>query len=269
MVEWHAQPTAPGYDRSGMADRPVCVLLPGFDGSGRLFAPFLAEPLPFDPRVVALPSDAPRDDDELVTWVTARLPADRPDALLAESFSGPIAIRICIAPAEAPDPSGPRRDLLALTIAAVARPFGSLAHPALFAWPPPAWVVRASSLAGDADASLVATLREAIAPLARRRTGARTRGPRRGRRRLPVARHGAHALDSRLMRSPAPSGARGRRTSFAPGSPGPSVDGPHMILQRRPRECLAAIERFLACARRWAECEQGLRSPGRLLAVWR
>ncbi len=82
-----------------MADRPVCVLLPGFDGGGRLLAPRLAEaPLPFDPRLVALPSDTARDYDELVTWVMARLPTDRPFSLLAESFSGPIAIRIASRP---------------------------------------------------------------------------------------------------------------------------------------------------------------------------
>ena len=39
-----------------MSDRPLCLLLPGFDGTGRLFAPLLAEGrLPFEPRVVALP----------------------------------------------------------------------------------------------------------------------------------------------------------------------------------------------------------------------
>jgi pimeloyl-[acyl-carrier protein] methyl ester esterase len=72
---------------------PQCVLLPGFDGSGRLFAPLLAQrDLPFDPRVVALPADLPRGYDELLAWMEPRLPAE-PFVLLAESFSGPLAIR--------------------------------------------------------------------------------------------------------------------------------------------------------------------------------
>jgi pimeloyl-ACP methyl ester carboxylesterase len=68
-----------------MPARPLCVLLPGFDGSGRLFEPLLAKGrLPFEPRVVALPTDVPRGYDELADWLVPQLPARARAALAAD-----------------------------------------------------------------------------------------------------------------------------------------------------------------------------------------
>ena len=71
------------------------VLLPGLDGTGRLFQPLLGE-LPADWRALAVcyPADATMGYDELARFVEASLPADGPLVLLGESFSGPIAIRL-------------------------------------------------------------------------------------------------------------------------------------------------------------------------------
>src|ERR1700719_4469607 len=74
---------------------PVLVLLPGLDGTGKLFTEFLkAIQNRVDTLVVAYPNDTPMNYDELETLVRAALPADRPFILLGESFSGPLAIRI-------------------------------------------------------------------------------------------------------------------------------------------------------------------------------
>ena len=70
------------------------LLVPGLDGTGRLFAPLL-ESLPptLVPRVIPYPSEAV-SDEEIADYVASRLPPDRPFALLGESYGGPIAIRV-------------------------------------------------------------------------------------------------------------------------------------------------------------------------------
>src|SRR4051794_21410907 len=73
-------------------------LLPGLDGTGRLFAPLLRV-LPSDVQttVVSYPPDECRSYRELCEHVAALLPTDEPYIILAESFSGPIAVRIAAA----------------------------------------------------------------------------------------------------------------------------------------------------------------------------
>jgi len=71
---------------------PVSILLPGLDGTGDLFEPFVAEaPRKFPLRVQSLPSDRPRGYAGIVDALLPLLPTE-PFALIAESFSGPLAI---------------------------------------------------------------------------------------------------------------------------------------------------------------------------------
>ncbi|WP_437964607.1 alpha/beta fold hydrolase [Sorangium sp. So ce260] len=74
------------------------LLLPGLDGTGALFAPFLealsAESTGVAPEVVSYPADRALDYGALEDLVAARLPAGGPYALLGESFSGPLALRL-------------------------------------------------------------------------------------------------------------------------------------------------------------------------------
>lgn len=75
------------------------VLLPGLDGTGLLQREFAAacgsrvEVLP-----LAYPADRPLDYPELEALIRTQLPRDRPFFLLAESFSGPLGIRLGAAP---------------------------------------------------------------------------------------------------------------------------------------------------------------------------
>lgn len=67
------------------------VLLPGLDGTGQLFAPFLQQLGNIQTEVVPLPTAGAQDYQSLAAEIEARLPgADC--VLLAESFSGPIAV---------------------------------------------------------------------------------------------------------------------------------------------------------------------------------
>lgn len=71
------------------------VLLPGMDGTGDLFEPFLkALPSRLRPVVVRYPVDRWLDDDELLAHVRIALPSDEPFILLGESFSGPVALKL-------------------------------------------------------------------------------------------------------------------------------------------------------------------------------
>lgn len=78
----------------GSSSPLALVLLPGLDGTGRLFESFLgALPPMLKPTVVPLPRDT-HDYPALETQVGRFLPQGQPFAILAESFSGPLALQI-------------------------------------------------------------------------------------------------------------------------------------------------------------------------------
>ncbi|MES2935853.1 MAG: alpha/beta hydrolase [Pseudomonadota bacterium] len=71
------------------------VLIPGMDGTGALFADFIAALGPgIDPIVVSYPVNQALDYAALEAIAGAALPTDRPYILLGESFSGPVAISL-------------------------------------------------------------------------------------------------------------------------------------------------------------------------------
>ncbi len=73
---------------------PLSILLPGLDGTAALFEPFVAAAPPaFPVQPLPLPNDRPRSYRELADWVRTRVPLE-PFALIAESFSGPLALLV-------------------------------------------------------------------------------------------------------------------------------------------------------------------------------
>lgn len=73
----------------------ILVLLPGMDGTGELFAPFIAAIGDgIEVQVIRYPTDRPLGYRELESFTRERLPKKESFVLLAESFSGPIAISI-------------------------------------------------------------------------------------------------------------------------------------------------------------------------------
>ncbi len=71
------------------------VLLPGMDGTGDLFEPFIAALcLEISVTVVRYPLREPLGYDALETLVYQALPENEPFVLVGESFSGPIAAAI-------------------------------------------------------------------------------------------------------------------------------------------------------------------------------
>ena len=75
------------------------VLLPGMDGTGSLFDPFLSALSPaISASVIRYPPTEPLDYSDLEALVRQDLPTDRPFVLLGESFSGPITASIATNP---------------------------------------------------------------------------------------------------------------------------------------------------------------------------
>jgi pimeloyl-[acyl-carrier protein] methyl ester esterase len=77
----------------------MLVLLPGMDGTGELFAPFLNSLAGIcSVQVIRYPRDADLTYAELQQYVMNQLPVSEPITLIAESFSGPIALRLSNTP---------------------------------------------------------------------------------------------------------------------------------------------------------------------------
>jgi len=71
------------------------VLLPGLYGTGELFDPLLrVAPEDSEITVVTYPSETGIDFDRLVEIAESRIPDDKPVQIVAESFSGLVAIRL-------------------------------------------------------------------------------------------------------------------------------------------------------------------------------
>jgi pimeloyl-ACP methyl ester carboxylesterase len=139
------------------------LLLPGLDGTGRLFEPLL----PFLPPslaavVVAYPPDRPLDYAALLPHVEAAIPDGREFLVLGESFSGPLAL--LLAARRSP---GLRGIILCASFArsplpSFARWFRCLIRPWWFR-AVPRWLIR-RGLLGCFDApSLARTVEAAIA----------------------------------------------------------------------------------------------------------
>jgi pimeloyl-ACP methyl ester carboxylesterase len=227
--------------------RPKAILLPGLDGSGRLFAPLLAAgPRAFEPVPVSFPPGEPLGYDELAALVRPKLPSGR-FVLIAESFSGPLALRLA---AERP------RGLAAVILAAsfVRRPLDPLLHPLrslvgarLLGVPMPAWLVRRFMAGPDAPEAVVAEVQRAVAAvkpavLAHRSAEAVAVDAREALVALEVPLLFLAPARDRLIRRDAWADVVGMK----PDAEVVHLESPHMILQRCPHACLARIEEFLA-----------------------
>jgi pimeloyl-[acyl-carrier protein] methyl ester esterase len=224
---------------------PALVLLPGLDGTGKLFNEFVQVLGPdVSTQIIAYPTDEPLGYQELESLVRAALPCDRPFVVLGESFSGPIAIRIAAQP-----PPGLLGVVLCGTFAKNPYPLldwaGSLA-----AWFPvkslPQWV-RAPLMWGSLDpdrapeqlARAMANVSEAVI---RHRIAAL----------LAVDESAAlSSVQSPMLVLQAgrdlviPRSATEWILKCAPHALRIEIDGPHLLLQTRPAECAAAVITFL------------------------
>jgi pimeloyl-ACP methyl ester carboxylesterase len=227
------------------ATLPALVLLPGLDGTGKLFVEFVKGlGSSVDSLIVAYPKDQPLGYNELEALVLAALPCNQPFILLGESFSGPIAMRIA-----ARSPAGLVAVILCGTFAKNPFPWLRWARP-LAAYLPlkslPRWV-RAPLMWGSTSPQRApAQMERAIAGVSpaviRRRIAAL------------LAVDESAALGRIRMPTLVLRGRGDRVISLAatqwilktlPGALLAEIDGPHLLLQTRPAECAAVVLKFM------------------------
>lgn len=210
------------------------VLLPGMDGTGALFRDFVAmSPPDFRPLAVPLPAQA--SYDELTASIAELLPRDDSFAIIAESFSGPIGIRLA-------ERFGDRVLALVLVNSFCTPPrspiFRFLPWKYIFAVPPPRWVVRWLLVGKQASDRMVDDVRSAVAATDRAVMAARVRAV------LTV-----NEIDT-LGRLQCPVLLlRGTEDALVTSRIGQiettDIPAPHVLLHVRPREAWSAIEAFL------------------------
>lgn len=223
------------------------VLLPGLDGTGKLFAPFLAVlPDTFEAVVVSYPPDKLPTYAELLPFVEVAASGPEPFVLLAESFSSPLAIQYA-----ATRPS----NLKAIVIVAgfVTSPVKGwrraaclLLAPILFRLPIP-WFATNFFLIGErSQPELLSTMQEAIASvqpevLTHRLRSVLACDAREELRGLTIPLLYIRAKQDLLIggSSAAEFLRIQSRTVVA------EADGPHLILQRQPWETAGIIVDFL------------------------
>lgn len=232
-----------------MSSVPTLVLLPGLDGTGELFAPFLRVARQRFP-VQMLRYDHGRDQSAagLARALLPELPDDREFALVAESFGSPIALRLA---ASAPPGlsavvlvNGFARTPVSLGLAAFAQPLGwSLARGLSRS---PDWVLRRYLLDDAAPPALVAAVRQALrsvppATLHARLSGLAVCDETESYLRCTAPMFYLRSTEDRLLGG----GALAQLEYLRPGLCVESIAAPHLLLQRAPEAALAALARLL------------------------
>ena len=223
------------------------VLLPGMDGTGDLFHRF-REALPMDSgvSVVRYPEDKFLDWEDMVRHVEQYLPSREPFVIIAESFSGPTGMALAKT-----SPSLLRGLVLCCSFSSNPLPWGlrwitRLAHPKFFAKGLSAPVVRRYFVGADSSQALVEEVQVAISKVAPTVLAQRMKmvsdvdvyGQLEG---IKVPLLYLAGQNDRLL------GYRGYKQIKAalPGVRLTSIQGPHLLLQRRPEECVKAILDFI------------------------
>ncbi|MFT4646943.1 MAG: pimeloyl-[acyl-carrier protein] methyl ester esterase [Glaciecola sp.] len=223
------------------------VLLPGMDGTGELFGP-LVEALPEGVKVtiVRYPRAEVLGWDGLLELVEAAVPIGEPYCVVAESFSGPIAMRFAAA-----KPLGLQslvlcasfcRNPLAKGLGWIAR----FARPAIFKRRPPGAFVRRYLVDASSPETLVDSVQQAIAQVNPGVMANRVKlvnesntAAELGKVKVPVLY--LEGSRDRIV------GGRGWMQVHAahPSTEHGLLDGPHLLLQCVPKHASAAILSFL------------------------
>ena len=219
------------------------VLLPGLDGTGLLFEPFVAAaPEAWSTTVVRYPASLPTSYAHLERYVRDRLPAGGSYLLLGESFSGPLALRIA-----AHRPRGLRGVVLAASFATGPSPLGPLAVPSsVLRWLPlRSALARVVLMGGARDRALSRQLERAIASVPAAVLAERLREVLKADERETLRRVEVAVLSLLASRDWLVPSSRAREIEAAsPRAEAVSVAGPHLLLQRNPAACWDAIAGF-------------------------
>ena len=230
-----------------MADtRSTILLLPGADGTGRLFEP-LQEALGSDVEtvVVSYPGGDSQDYDALRPLIEAQIPDGR-FAIVAESFSGPVALSVA-----ARRPAGLQALILSASYATGPRPYLTSLLARLVGLPVlprrlPLWMIRAFLLNPDTSPALCRYVQETVASvdpavIAARLRVAATCNVIAALRDCPVPLYYLNATQDRLL----PRSALETLAREKPDLTVVDVPGPHLLLQACPEICARHILEML------------------------
>lgn len=224
---------------------PDVLLLPGLDGTGRLFEPLFAVlPPHIRAKAIAYPADETLELSALAALVLRQMPQEKV-VLLAESFSGLVALELLESA-----PARIRGVIFVCAFAEPPRPFllrlaPVAARSATLIRSTPAFLLRQCCLGSNATATQLERLREALASVSPEVLGQRLS--------LIAARHsfGKAPIDvpscyirasrDRLVPSHCATWFQRNIRHCAMQE----IDGPHFLLQVRPREAADVIVNFM------------------------
>jgi pimeloyl-ACP methyl ester carboxylesterase len=220
------------------------ILLPGLHGTERLFGPLLRfVPDSLHPTVITLPETGGQSYTELYEAIEPKIPRGESIVIVAESFSGPLAVRFAAANASLV------RGLV-LVGSFIAPPAPSwlrfLPLHAILSLPRPAFALKLALCGRDASSETISSSRRVARSVGARLLAARVRAALcedcsqklRGYSRPLLYLRGTR---DRLVRR----GSMEQIRRVRPDVEVHEIDAPHMILQTRPAEAWRAIEEFL------------------------
>lgn len=223
---------------------PKLVLLPGMDGTGRLLSRLAAAtPQHMETVVLSYPARGPQDYASLERVIAPQLPRGERYLLVAESFGGPLALRLA-----APHPPGLTGVVLVNTfLASPLDPVQTLAVTPLLPLatrvPPPDALLRRFMVGDDADQTLVDELRAVLASVPAGVLAARLRQVLMANEAVAYLRchlpmFYLQGTEDRLL------GPRSleRLIHLRPGLQLEQLRGPHLLLQREPRASMRVLQ---------------------------
>ncbi len=226
------------------------ILLPGLEGTGDLFEPLLQVlHSPLIPQVVSYPTDRVLSYDELFQFVDRTLPKVEPFVVLADSFSGPIALHVAAQ-------SFPNLQGVILCASFISNPF-----PWFFAWvpyvpqplveritqlDPPDMLIRLFAAGSDSPQTLLRLFHATKKKLASKVIASRLQAilhldARENLRRCVVPVLYLRATHDRLVSARCLEEMR----LIRPDLQVVEINSPHFLLQRRPKEAVSAINKFV------------------------
>lgn len=228
------------------SERRKLVLLPGMDGTGMLFKPFISSlPAPFAAHPIAFPPDRPLSYPQLALLVHAQIPASEPFVLLAESFSTPLAIQIAAA-----RPAALRALILVAGFATnPTSAWFSRALPWLLIQRRlrlPTLVIRRYLLGPGASSALVSSVKDATGSVRQEVFASRLDSvfhcdsrPQLAQVVVPILY--LQASHDRLV----PPRCLSEILAIKPGTAVVRIEGPHLLLQSEPRQSVEAVRHFI------------------------
>lgn len=224
-------------------DEITAIILPGLDGTGKLLGQFVSlAPPRVACVVVRYPAQEHHTYESLTKLVLQQLPADDPLLIIAESFSGPIGVRVAAA-------LGRRVSRLVLTASFIGPPAPRLARclpwSLLFQLGAPLWALRHLIVGSAVSPSLADEVRSVIRPVDPQVLAGRIRS-------LLCVDAAAdlamctcrvlyvQAVQDRLV----PARCAGDVLKHCPRAEIAQIPGSHFILQEQPRDSWELIARF-------------------------